>query len=126
MLETRLVLLLCRAQLDVVIRIIDGDDSLAKEKAVGYSSGMGGHGKAVYVDVLAHHLRGTRPDRRALGRHALNLNKGFVYGIYPHGTHNEIGSLVSWCNVQNEAFPTVQQLWTSGPELHLVICRDKP
>jgi len=96
--------------MNLVVAVVDGDDGLAKEKAVGHGAGMSRLGKTAYVGVLAHHLRGSGEYGRTFGSDSLDLNDGIVPDVDPQGSLDEIGSLAPGGNVKDKAVATIEPL----------------
>jgi len=87
---------------------------------------MGGHGIAVYADVMPHHPSRLGEDGYTLGCGTFDLDNGTVLGVDHEGSFDQIGSLAFGVDSQGKTLSSIDKLNASGFQLHLIIGGGEP
>src|SRR3984957_7009092 len=82
-----------RAELDLVVLVLDGHGALAEQEAGGHGPRMRCHRIAVDIHVGAHHLRRRGEDGDALGRDSFDADDGIVLHVHIESAIHKIWSL---------------------------------
>src|ERR1700678_2737124 len=88
----RFVLLGLGVALDLVVGVVDLQKGVAEEEGVGAGFGVGGHGEAVDLDVVAGNGGLAGKDGGALRGRAFEADYGVVGGVDPHFAGEEVGA----------------------------------